>query len=129
MMNGFWFCKEKRKPYTYMLGGEINQWVSIICKGQRKDSHPVKMDRIRRQMRQTDQSSIVDKRTGDHADISEAGRLALKEKMVQMEKWERTEEIKSTPSLNSGAYGIMQDFEEMVAAQEGTSKQILLMAM
>ncbi len=82
-------------------------------------SHPVKMDRIRQQMQQTDQSSIVDKRTGDHADISEAGRLALKEKMVQMEKWERTEEIKGLPSLNSGAYGIMQDFEEMVAAQEG----------
>ena len=82
-------------------------------------SYHVNADRIKQQMQQMDKGSAADYRMCDRAEISEEGRNALKEKMAQMGKWERTENIKELAALHSGAYGIMNDFEKIVAGQDG----------
>ncbi|MDE6714178.1 MAG: hypothetical protein K2K20_10615, partial [Lachnospiraceae bacterium] len=51
----------------------------------------------------------------------EEGRNALKEKMSAMGRLGRTEDMGNLPSINSGVYGIMNDFEKMMSELGGAS--------
>ena len=82
-------------------------------------SYQVNTERIKQHWQQMDRSSMTDQGSCDCADISEEGRNALKEKMAATKKRGQMEDIRKLPSLHAGAYGMMNEFEKMVAEQEG----------
>lgn len=85
----------------------------------------VENGRAGQQPRQAEQDGAANQRQGDSLDISEAGRNALREKMSAVKRSERAGDIKKLSSINSGAYGIMNEFEKAMAEtdfakEEGT---------
>ncbi len=84
-------------------------------------SYRVNADRIKQRLQQAVKNDAVYQRRGDGMDISEEGRNALKEKMSAIGKLGQTEDMKNLPSINSGAYGIMNDFEKIMSELGGGS--------
>lgn len=84
-------------------------------------SYRVDTDRIKQRLQQNDISSSANQRQGDSVDISEEGRSALQEKVSAMNRLGQIEDIKKLSSLNSGSYGIMNDFERIMSELGGGS--------
>ena len=78
-------------------------------------SYQLDADGIKQRFQQTDKNRVVDQRQSDSVDISAAGRSALKEKVSAMERLEQREDIGKLPSMNSGIYGMMNDFEKIMS--------------
>lgn len=81
-------------------------------------SYQVDADRIKQRIQQADKNSVSNQRQSDSVDISEKGRMALREKMSAMGRIEQNEDITKLPSMNSGSYGIMNDFEKVMSELE-----------
>ncbi len=84
-------------------------------------SYRVDVDRIKQRFQQADKNRAVDQRQGDSVDISEEGRSALREKMSAIGRSGQTEDIGKLPSMNSGSYGMMNDFEKIMSELGGGS--------
>ncbi|MDE6744316.1 MAG: hypothetical protein K2J95_10605 [Lachnospiraceae bacterium] len=85
------------------------------------NSYRVNADRIKQRLQQAVKNDVANQWQGDGMDISEEGRNALKEKMSAMGRLGRTEDMGNLPSINSGVYGIMNDFEKMMSELGGGS--------
>lgn len=90
---------------------------------QRTPSHSYRVDadRIKHRLQQADQGIAVDQRQGDSVDISGEGRRALREKMTAAKRMEHSGDIGKLSSINSGAYGMMNDFEKVMSELGGGS--------
>lgn len=78
-------------------------------------SYRVNADRIKQRFQQADKNRAVDQRQSDSVDISVEGRSALREKMSAIGRLGQTEDIGKLPSMNSGIYGMMNDFEKIMS--------------
>lgn len=90
---------------------------------QRTPSHSYRVDadRIKHRLQQADKGLAVDQRQGDSVDISGEGRRALQEKMSAARRMEQSGDIGKLSSINSGAYGMMNDFEKVMSELGGGS--------
>lgn len=90
---------------------------------QRTPSHSYPLDagRIKQRLQQADKGLAVDQRQGDSVDISGEGRRALQEKMSAARRMEQSGDIGKLSSINSGAYGMMNDFEKVMSELGGGS--------
>ncbi len=84
-------------------------------------SYGVDTGRIKQRLQQNDKSSSANKRQGDSVDISEKGRNALQEKVSAMKRLGQIEDTKKLSSLNSGSYGMMNNFEKVMSELGGGS--------
>lgn len=84
-------------------------------------SYRVDTDRIKQRLQQNDKSDSANQRRGDSVDISEKGRNALQEKVSAMKRPGQMEDTKKLSSINSGSYGIMNDFEKIMSELGGGS--------
>jgi len=84
-------------------------------------SYWVDTDRIKQRLQQNDKSISVNQRQGDSVDISEKGHNALQEKVSAMKRLGQIEDTKKLSSINSGSYGIMNDFERIMSELGGGS--------
>lgn len=86
---------------------------------QRTPNHTdrVDTDKIRQRLRQSDKGIAVRQRQEDSVDISAKGRRALEEKMSAVSRMEQDRTIGKLSSINSGAYGIINDFEKAIEEQ------------
>lgn len=83
-------------------------------------SYYVDADRIKQRLcQEADRSGMEDRQKSDSLVISEEGRNALLEKMAAFKRERLPENMGGLPSLSARAYGIMNDFEEIIAQQEG----------
>lgn len=78
-------------------------------------SYHVDAGRIRERLQQADQGIAVDQWQGDSVNISREGRRALREKMSVAKMMEPSGDIGKLSSINSGAYGMMNDFEKVMS--------------
>lgn len=78
-------------------------------------SYRVDADRIKQRLQQADKSSVSNQRQSDSVDISEKGLTALKEKMSAIGRIGQNEDITKLSPMNSGSYGIMNDFERIMS--------------
>lgn len=78
-------------------------------------SYRVNADRIKQRFQQADKNRAVDQRQSDSVDISVEGRSALREKMSAIGRLGQIEDIGKLPSMNSGIYGMMNDFEKIMS--------------
>ncbi|MGN0345881.1 MAG: hypothetical protein ACI4E5_01735 [Suilimivivens sp.] len=90
---------------------------------QRTPSHSYRVDadRIKQRLQQADKGIAVDQRQGDSVDISREGRRALREKMSALRRTEQDGDIGKLSFINSGAYGMMNDFEKVMSELGGGS--------
>ncbi len=84
-------------------------------------SYHVDAGRIRERLQQADKGIAAGKRQGDSVDISGEGRRALREKMSAAERMEPSGDIGKLSPINSGAYGMMNDFEKVMSELGGGS--------
>ena len=84
-------------------------------------SYHVDAGRIRERLQQADKGIAAGKRQGDSVDISGEGRRALKEKMSAAKRMEPSGDIGRLSPINSGAYGMMNDFEKVMSELGGGS--------
>ena len=84
-------------------------------------SYHVDAGRIRERLQQADKGIAVGKRQGDSVDISGEGRRALMEKMSAAKRMEHYGDIGKLSPINSGAYGMMNDFEKVMSELTGGS--------
>ena len=78
-------------------------------------SYHVDAGRIRERLQQADKGIAVDQRQGDSVEISGEGRRALREKMSAAKRMEPSGDIGRLFPKNSGAYGMMNDFEKVMS--------------
>lgn len=78
-------------------------------------SYSVDYGRIRERLRQMNKGNAVDQRQGDSVDISGEGRRALREKMSAARRIEQSGDIGKLSPINSGAYGMLNDFEKVMS--------------
>lgn len=84
-------------------------------------TYHVNADRIRQRLwQEADRSCIVNEQRSDSVVISKEGRNALQEKMSAFTRESLPEKMGEELSLRAGAYGIMNDFEKIIAKQEGS---------
>ena len=84
-------------------------------------SYHVDAGRIRERIQQADKGIAAGKRQGDSVDISGEGRRALSEKMSAARRMEQSGDIGKLSPINSGAYGMMNDFEKVMSELGGGS--------
>ena len=84
-------------------------------------SYHVDAGRIRERLQQADKGIAAGKRQGDSVDISGEGRRALREKMSAAKRMEPSGDIGKLSPINSGAYGMMNDFEKVMSELGGGS--------
>lgn len=84
-------------------------------------SYHVDAGRIRERIQQADKGIAAGKRQGDSVDISGEGRKALREKMSAAKRMEPSGDIGRLSPINSGAYGMMNDFEKVMSELGGGS--------
>lgn len=84
-------------------------------------SYHVDAGRIRERLQQADEGIAAGKRQGDSVDISGEGRRALREKMSAAKRMEPSGDIGKLSPVNSGAYGMMNDFEKVMSELGGGS--------
>lgn len=84
-------------------------------------SYHVDAGRIKECLQQADKGIAAGKRQGDSVDISGEGRRALREKMSAAKRMELSGDIGILSSINSGAYGMMNDFEKVMSELGGGS--------
>ena len=84
-------------------------------------SYHVDVDRIRESIQQADKGIAAGKRQGDSVDISGEGRRVLREKMSAAKRMEPSGDIGKLSPINSGAYGMMNDFEKVMSELGGGS--------
>ncbi len=84
-------------------------------------SYHVDACRIRECIQQADKGIAAGKRQGDSVDISGEGRRALREKMSAAKRMEPSGDIGKLSPINSGAYGMMNDFEKVMSELGGGS--------
>ena len=84
-------------------------------------SYHVDTNRIRQHLQQADKSSAANQRQGDSVDISGEGRRVLREKMSAAKRMEPSGDIGKLSPINSGAYGMMNDFEKVMSELGGGS--------
>ncbi len=84
-------------------------------------SYHVDAGRIRERLQQADEGIAAGKRQGDSVDISGEGRRALREKMSAAKRMEPSGNIGKLSPINSGAYGMMNDFEKVMSELGGGS--------
>ncbi len=92
-----------------------------ICEGVRKEEKRVDADRIKKRLQQTDKDIAADRQQSDSVDISGEGRRALREKMSGARRMEQNEDIGKLSPINSGTYGLMNDFEKVMSELGGGS--------
>ena len=78
-------------------------------------SYHVDAGRIRERLQQADKGIAAGKRQHDSVDISGEGRRGLREKMSAAKRMEPSGDIGKLSPINSGAYGIMNDFEKIMS--------------
>ena len=84
-------------------------------------SYRVDADKIKQRLQQADKSSVPNQWQGDSVDISEEGRTALREKVSAIGRLGQGEDIGKLSSMNSGIYGMMNDFEKIMSELGGGS--------
>jgi len=84
-------------------------------------SYHVDAGRIRERLQQADKGIAAGKRQGDSVDISGEGRKVLREKMSAAKRMEPSGDIGKLSPINSGAYGMMNDFEKVMSELGGGS--------
>ncbi|MEY8336079.1 hypothetical protein AALB53_23865 [Lachnospiraceae bacterium 47-T17] len=84
-------------------------------------SYYVDAGRIWERLQQADKGIAVGKRQGDSVDISGEGRKVLREKMSAAKRMEPSGDIGKLSPINSGAYGMMNDFEKVMSELGGGS--------
>ena len=84
-------------------------------------SYHVDAGRIRERLQQADKGIAAGKRQGDSVDISGEGRRVLREKMSAAKRLEPSGDIGKLSPINSGAYGMMNDFEKVMSELGGGS--------
>ncbi len=84
-------------------------------------SYNVDAGRIRERIQQADKGIAAGKRQGDSVDISGEGRRVLREKMSAAKRMEPSGDIGNLSPINSGAYGMMNDFEKVMSELGGGS--------
>ena len=84
-------------------------------------SYHVDAGRIRERIQQADKGIAAGKRQGDSVDISGEGRRVLREKMSAAKRMEPSGDIGKLSPINSGAYGMMNDFEKVMSELGGGS--------
>ena len=84
-------------------------------------SYHVDAGSIRERLQQADKGIAAGKRQGDSVDISGEGRRALREKMSAAKRMEPSGDIGKLSPINSGAYGMMNDFEKVMSELGGGS--------
>ena len=84
-------------------------------------SYHVDAGRIRERIQQADKGIAAGKRQGDSVDISGEGRRVLREKMSAAKGMEPSGDIGKLSPINSGAYGMMNDFEKVMSELGGGS--------
>lgn len=84
-------------------------------------SYHVDVGRIRERIQQADKGIAAGKRQGDSVDISGEGRRVLREKMSAAKGMEPSGDIGKLSPINSGAYGMMNDFEKVMSELGGGS--------
>lgn len=82
-------------------------------------SYRVDVDRIKQRSQQADKNSVSNQRQNDSVDISEKGRMALREKMSATGKTGQNEDITKLSPTNFGSSGIMNDFEKIMSELGG----------
>ena len=82
-------------------------------------SYRVDVDRIKQRLQQADKNSVSNQRQSDSVDISEKGRMALREKMSATGKTGQNEDITKLSPMNFGSSGIMNDFEKIMSELGG----------
>ncbi|MDE6318981.1 MAG: hypothetical protein K2M22_04625 [Lachnospiraceae bacterium] len=82
-------------------------------------SYRVDADRIKQRLQQADKNSVSNQRQSDSVDISEEGRNALREKVSAIGRLGQGEDIGKLSSMNSGIYGMMNDFEKIMSELGG----------
>lgn len=83
-------------------------------------TYQVDIDRMKQYMRQgADRSGQASGQRSDSVAISEEGRNALLEKMAAFKRERLPEDMGKALSLSAGAYGIREDFEQLITEQEG----------
>ena len=82
-------------------------------------SYRVDVDRIKQRLQQADKNSVSNQRQNDSVDISEKGRMALREKMSATGKTGQNEDITKLSPTNFGSSGIMNDFEKIMSELGG----------
>ncbi|TGY91358.1 hypothetical protein E5329_21440 [Petralouisia muris] len=84
-------------------------------------SYHVDAGRIRERLQQADKGIAAGKWQGDSVDISGEGRRALRKKMSAAKRMEPSGDIGRLSPINSGAYGMMNDFEKVMSELGGGS--------
>ena len=84
-------------------------------------SYHVDVGRLRERIQQADKGIAAGKRQGDSVDISGEGRRVLREKMSAAKRMEPSGDIGKLSPINSGAYGMMNDFEKVMSELGGGS--------
>lgn len=84
-------------------------------------SYHVDAGRIKDRLQQADKGIAVDQRQSDSVDISGEGRRALSEKISAAKRMEPSGDIGRLSPINSGAYGMMNDFEKVMSELGGGS--------
>lgn len=84
-------------------------------------SYHVDVGRIRERIQEADKGIAAGKRQGDSVDISGEGRRVLREKMSAAKRMEPSGDIGKLSPINSGAYGMMNDFEKVMSELGGGS--------
>lgn len=82
-------------------------------------SNRVDVDRIKQRLQQADKNSVPNQRQSDRVDISEEGRMALREKVSAIGRTGQNEDIKKLSSVNFVNSGIMNDFEKIMSELGG----------
>lgn len=84
-------------------------------------SYQIDVDRIKQSLQQADKNSVSNQRQSDSVDISEKGRMALREKMSAIGKTGQNEDITKLSPMNFGSSSIRNDFEKVISELgEGT---------
>lgn len=84
-------------------------------------SYQIDVDRIKQSLQQADKNNVSNQRQSDSVDISEKGRMALREKMSAIGKTGQNEDITKLSPMNFGSSSIRNDFEKvMTELGEGT---------
>lgn len=78
-------------------------------------SYHVDAGRIRERLQQADKGIASKQQQSDSVDISGEGRRALREKMSAAERMEPSGDIGKLSPINSGAYGMINDFEKVMS--------------
>lgn len=84
-------------------------------------SYRVDTDRIKQRFQKADKNLAVDQWQSDSVNISAEGRSALREKMSAIGRTGQSEDIGKLPSMNSGTYGMVNDFEKIMSELGGGS--------